>query len=74
MNTYTERKEGFSELISTIMRVDNDTEIPELQVKIQILFSGKYDDKPVIAKGNVWLPDNKMAKKLSTLLGQEVFY
>lgn len=71
MNTYEDRSEGVSWLLAAM--TDESTEsIRLLAEKVKIIFLGKYQDHDVLAKGNVYIPEGKTAKKFSKVLGEEV--
>lgn len=72
MCTYKERNQGFSDLISTILDENSQDNFPLLADKVRVMFLGKYNEHMILARGNVWLPEVKMAKKFAEVLGEEV--
>lgn len=71
INTYEDRSEGVSWLLAAMTDESTET-IPLLAEKVKIIFLGKYQDHDVLAKGNVYIPEGKTAKKFSKVLGEEV--
>ncbi|XP_071158558.1 uncharacterized protein [Mytilus edulis] len=72
INTYEDRSEGVSWLLAAMTDESTET-IPLLAEKVKIIFLGKYQDHDVLAKGNVYIPEGKTAKKFSKVLGEEVW-
>jgi hypothetical protein len=72
MCTYKERNQGFSDLISAILNENSQDNFPLLADKVRVMFLGKYDGHSILARGNVWIPEVKMAKKFAKILGEEV--
>ncbi|CAC5367302.1 unnamed protein product [Mytilus coruscus] len=72
MNTYTDRNEGVSWMLAA-MTDESAESIPLLAEKVKIIFLGKYQDHDVLARGNVYLPEGKTAKKFSKVLGEEAW-
>lgn len=73
MTTYTDRNEGISWLLSTMSQEDTGTSVPLLAEKIKILFLGKYEEYPILAKGNIYIPEGRTSKQFSKVLGEEVW-
>ncbi|XP_063419664.1 uncharacterized protein LOC134704811 [Mytilus trossulus] len=72
LNTYEDRSEGVSWLLAAMTDEEAQT-IPLLAEKVKIIFLGKYEDHDVLAKGNVYIPEGKTAKKFSKVLGEEAW-
>ncbi|XP_061164855.1 uncharacterized protein LOC133173822 [Saccostrea echinata] len=73
MCTYKERNQGFSDLLSTIVDENSPDQFPLLADKVRVMFLGKYKDYAVLARGNVWIPEAKVAKQFAKVLGEEVW-
>ena len=72
MNTYTSRDEGITELLLSMVDESIRDKVPHLVKKIKLILTGKMSDHVVLAAGNVWIPENRMARKISAALGDEV--
>ena len=73
MNTYKDRNQGFSDLVTLIIEADTkEHDYPLLAEKVKVMMLGKYQDVPVLANGNVRLVEHKMGRKFAAVLGEEV--
>ena len=72
MNTYTERHEGFSQLLTDITELGEGSAVPCLADKVKVMLSGQWDGHQVLARGNARMPGKALTRKLTTVLGEEV--
>ena len=73
MNTYTDRGEGVAELVEVLTDPEtNKRTIPDVAEKLRIIVKGQYKGYPVLANGNMWLPEKKTGQKMAESMGQEV--
>ena len=73
MNTYTDRGEGFAELVEVLTDPEtNKRKIPIIADKLRILVKGQYKGYSVLANGNMWLPEKKTGQKMAEAMGEEV--
>ncbi|XP_076472562.1 uncharacterized protein LOC143301968 isoform X2 [Babylonia areolata] len=73
MNTYTERNEGFSWLLTTISLLDEAGAkgAPCLADKVKVMLTGRWGEHSVLARGNSLMPGPALSKKLKKVLGEE---
>ncbi|XP_041366886.1 uncharacterized protein LOC121381616 [Gigantopelta aegis] len=73
MSTHKDRGEGFSQLMTMFFSCEKTELVPLIEEKLKVLLMGKYKDCSVLANGNMWLPEKKVAKKFEDLIGEEVW-
>jgi hypothetical protein len=72
MATYPDRGEGIHDLVHLLTEDGVAATVPHLADKIRILLTGQLGEEPVLAAGNIWLPEKKLIKRFISALGEEV--
>ncbi len=72
MATYPDRGEGIHDLVHLLTEDGVAATVPHLAHKIRILLTGSLGEEPVLAAGNIWLPEKKLVNRFISALGEEV--
>ena len=43
--------------------------VPQVDEKMKVILTGKYEEQPIIGKGNAWVPERENRKKFIAALG-----
>ncbi|ELU11438.1 hypothetical protein CAPTEDRAFT_221588 [Capitella teleta] len=73
MYVYQDRGAGFHDLVQDLTDPALKSSIPGLAEKIQIIVTGKFQGRAVLAKGNAWFPEKTTVARFEGAIGEEAW-
>jgi hypothetical protein len=66
-----DRNEVFRIMCLLIQNASSKSDIPDLVEKMKIMLTGRYNDIPVIGRGNSWIPEAASKEKFIKVMGAD---